>query len=225
MTATASLDTQIQVSNFDRSVITQIQQETGLGPYHAQLFYEYRWKAGRNLYEDEQTLVRQMERQLARKKAEAAIPLRTNDNGYNPSPQAKAPPPPEAKINEPLPPLDLSNWDLAEVPERDWAVRDRIIRRAVTLLSGEGGVGKSILTLQLACATVLGKDWFGSLPEPGPAIFLDAEDDRDELHFRLNTIRRRLGVTFKDLADEGLHLRAGALAGAGWPGEHQPAPR
>ena len=155
-----------------------------------------------------------MERQLARKKAEAAIPLRTNDNGYNPSPQAKAPPPPEAKINEPLPPLDLSNWDLAEVPERDWAVRDRIIRRAVTLLSGEGGVGKSILTLQLACATVLGKDWFGSLPEPGPAIFLDAEDDRDELHFRLNTIRRRLGVTFKDLADEGLHLRAGALAGA-----------
>jgi len=43
--------------------------------------------------------------------------------------------------------------------------------------------------------------------------------------FRLNTIRRRLGVTFKDLADEGLHLRAGALAGAGWPGEHQPAPR
>ncbi|WP_416207749.1 hypothetical protein [Bradyrhizobium sp. SEMIA] len=44
-------------------------------------------------------------------------------------------------------------------------MRDRIIRRAVTLLSCEGGVGKSILTLQLCCAHALAP-WFGSLPSP-----------------------------------------------------------
>ena len=39
--------------------------------------------------------------------------------------------------------LDVAAWDGVPVPERDWAVRDRIIRRAVTLLSGEGGIRKA----------------------------------------------------------------------------------
>ncbi|MHC2625553.1 RecA-family ATPase [Bradyrhizobium huanghuaihaiense] len=107
---------------------------------------------------------------------------------------------------EPLAMLDVAAWDGTEVPQRNWAVRDRIIRRAVTLLSGEGGVGKSILTLQLACAHVLARDWFGSLPESGSAIYLDAEDDEPELHFRLDAIRAHLGVTFKELHEGGLHL-------------------
>ena len=46
--------------------------------------------------------------------------------------------------------LDVAAWDGVPVPPRDWAVQDRIARRNVTLLSGEGGVGKSILILQLA---------------------------------------------------------------------------
>jgi RecA-family ATPase len=83
-------------------------------------------------------------------------------------------------------------------------VRDRIIRRAVTLLSGEGGIGKSILILQLACAHVLERDWFGSLPEPGPVIYLNAEDDERELHYRLEAIRVHLGTTFAALSE--LHL-------------------
>ncbi len=83
-------------------------------------------------------------------------------------------------------------------------MRDRIVRRAVTLLSGEGGVGKSILIMQLACAHVLGRDWFGSLPEPGPVIYLNAEDDERELHFRLEAIRAHLGVSFAALGN--LHL-------------------
>ena len=34
-------------------------------------------------------------------------------------------------------------------------------------------------------AHVTGKDWLGSLPEPGPALYLGAEDDEKEIHIRL----------------------------------------
>ena len=39
-------------------------------------------------------------------------------------------------------------------------------------------------------------DWFGTLPEPGPVLYLNAEDDERELHFRLDAIRAHLGTTF-----------------------------
>ena len=51
---------------------------------------------------------------------------------------------------------------------------------------------------------MLARDWFGTLPEPGPVIYLNAEDDERELHFRLDAIRAHLGTTFAALKD--LHL-------------------
>ena len=32
-----------------------------------------------------------------------------------------------------------------------------------------------------------GRDWLGTMPEPGPSLFIDAEDDEGVIH-------RRLGV-------------------------------
>src|SRR6266446_483185 len=37
--------------------------------------------------------------------------------------------------------LDISDWDTAAVPPREWAVQDRIPLRQVSLLSGEGAIG------------------------------------------------------------------------------------
>jgi RecA-family ATPase len=197
-------DSRFTLTGRDRYGIAQIQQEAPqLSFEQAQLLHEYRHKSyGLTVLQSpELRFCEALEDQLARSKAAAAIPIhRTNDNGRGPS-SFRAPAP-----QEPLTPLDISGWDDDEVPQRDWAVKDRIIRRAVTLLSGEGGIGKSILTLQLSCAHVLARDWFGSLPEPGPAFYLDAEDDERELHFRLEAIRDHLGVTFADLKDGGLHL-------------------
>ncbi len=95
------------------------------------------------------------------------------------------------------------------VPARDWAVFGRILRRAVALLSGDGGVGKSILALQLSCAHVLGRDWLGTMPEPGPVLYVNCEDDADELHRRVAGIIAHYGARFSDLRD--LHIAA--LAG------------
>ena len=105
-----------------------------------------------------------------------------------------------------LPFIDFSKWDQEPTPDRDWAVLDRIPLRQTSLFSGEGGTGKSSVALHLCCAHVLGRAWLGSLPEPGPAIFMDAEDDENEIHIRLASIARHYEVTYDDLRRDGLHL-------------------
>jgi RecA-family ATPase len=105
-----------------------------------------------------------------------------------------------------LPFVDMTEWDREEVPMRQWSVLDRLPLRQPALFSGEGATGKTILELQLCAAHVLGRDWLGSLPERGPAIYLGCEDDTDELHRRLADIAKHYGVTFADLIEGGLHL-------------------
>jgi RecA-family ATPase len=106
----------------------------------------------------------------------------------------------------PLPFLSMSKWDSEPVPERAWAVRDKIPLRQTTLHSGQGAVGKSTIELHRSCAHVLARDWIGMMPEPGPALFIDAEDDADEIHIRLKAVIDHYGVTFSDLIAGGLHL-------------------
>ena len=52
-----------------------------------------------------------------------------------------------------LQPLNLAQYDTEPIPHREWGVRDRFPKRNVALLSGHGGVGKSIVLLQLAGRT------------------------------------------------------------------------
>jgi RecA-family ATPase len=71
---------------------------------------------------------------------------------------------------------------------REWLTRDQIPMLNVTLFSGEGAIGKSIALLQLSVAVVLGRDWFGTLPQVGPVLYIAAEEDEDEIRRRLNAI-------------------------------------
>ena len=106
----------------------------------------------------------------------------------------------------PLPFSDMSNWDHEPVPSREWAVPDRIPLRQTSLFSGEGGAGKSYMTLHLCVAHILSRDWLGSRPVSGPAIFWDAEDDESEIRIRLNSILKHYGSTHADLIKGGFHL-------------------
>src|SRR6516162_226185 len=105
-----------------------------------------------------------------------------------------------------LPFINVANWDDEPVPELEWAVLDRIPLRQVTLFSGEGSAGKSTTQLHLSFAHVLARDWLGTMPEPGPALFVDAEDDEKILHRRSAAILDHYGTTFKEAVDGGLHL-------------------
>ena len=112
----------------------------------------------------------------------------------------------QAKPAPPLQWLDMSNWDNEPVPERKWAIRDRVPLRQAGLFSGEGGTGKSILELTKNVAHVIGKDWLGSLPELGSTFYLSAEDDVDELHIRLAAIVEHYTTTFAEITDGGLYV-------------------
>jgi hypothetical protein len=110
------------------------------------------------------------------------------------------------KTLAPLQWLDMSKWDDVPVPERRWAIRDRVPCNQAGLFSGEGGAGKSIIELMKDAAHVTGKDWLKSMPEQGPAFYVGAEDEADELHRRLAAIAKHYGMTFKDLTDGGLRV-------------------
>ena len=117
----------------------------------------------------------------------------------------------KAKQPAPRPPLtwiNMAAWDVEPVPARGWLVRDRIPLRQPTLLSGEGAVGKSLLILHLLASTALGRDWLGFMPEPGPAWYFGAEDDKDELHIRLSAIQKHYGVTYADLSEGGFRMKS-----------------
>jgi RecA-family ATPase len=104
--------------------------------------------------------------------------------------------------------IDMSTWDGEPTPEREWFIRDRIPIRQPTLFSGEGAVGKSLLTLHLLVATALGRDWLKMLPEPGPAWYLGAEDDERELRIRLNPILELFSATHADLMEAGFQMKS-----------------
>ncbi len=117
-----------------------------------------------------------------------------------------------AATDTPLPPLpfiNLSAWQDQPVPARAWVVQDRIPQKSVTLLSGEGAIGKSILALHLSTAIVLGRDWLGALPEPGATLVVCCEDDSDELWRRLDRIRAHYGASYGELKDLYLLTLAG----------------
>jgi RecA-family ATPase len=103
--------------------------------------------------------------------------------------------------------LNISTWDSEPVPERKWAILDRSPLNQAGLFSGHGGTGKSIVELMKNVAHVAGKDWLGSMPEIGPAIYIGAEDEKDEIHRRVAAIANHYQVTFKQLTDGGLYVR------------------
>lgn len=99
-----------------------------------------------------------------------------------------------------------------DVPPREWMVPDLIPHRTVSLLGGDGGTGKSLLALQLAMATATEAEWIGrTVHRPGPAIYISAEDERDELHRRMASVCNATDTPFSALSN----LLFRSLAGEG----------
>lgn len=110
-----------------------------------------------------------------------------------------------------FPLLDFAS--LAELPP---IAKPFIIQRIapageVTLFTGPGAVGKSLLGQQFATAKAAGVATLGLSLEPGPAIYLTCEDDAEQLHWRQAHICRALGVTMASLAGK---LHVASLRGA-----------
>ena len=84
-------------------------------------------------------------------------------------------------------------------PPRRWIVDGWVPVGVVTLLYGDGGLGKSILGMQLATACAIGGKWLGMDVTPVKALYVSCEDDLDELNRRQADINSQMGVEFGDL--------------------------
>lgn len=81
----------------------------------------------------------------------------------------------------------------------------------VTLFTGPGSAGKSLLAQQLATALAAGVPTLRLDMGQAPAIYLTCEDDEGQLHWRQEHICKALGVPVASLADK---LHVASLRGA-----------
>jgi RecA-family ATPase len=89
-------------------------------------------------------------------------------------------------------------------PQRKWIVEDVIPDETLTLVTGEGGIGKTTLALQLAVAMRTDGDWLGMRVAQGLVVFVTSEDDRKDVNLNLRAI---LKGERKSLAHcPGLHI-------------------
>ncbi|WCT76329.1 AAA family ATPase [Novosphingobium humi] len=97
-----------------------------------------------------------------------------------------------------LPVVNLNSFD-GEPPVRRSIWGDWFPVRQTTMLTGMGGVGKSLLTLDLLASIALGLPFLGMETERARCLFVTCEDDVDELWRRLASFCRAHGVRMADL--------------------------
>lgn len=104
-----------------------------------------------------------------------------------------------------------TDWQDKEVPQRRWLIPGMLIRGTVTMLNGDGGVGKSLLAQQLATAMATARPFLGLTPhaDPVPSLALFCEDDLDELHFRQAHLNAHYRCEMRDLHAMTLISRVG----------------
>ncbi|WP_342106358.1 AAA family ATPase [Methylobacterium sp. SI9] len=88
------------------------------------------------------------------------------------------------------------------IPPRQWCVPDWVPDKVVTLLSGDGGTGKSLLAMQLATCCAMGLPFMGIELARRKVLYLAAEDDLDELKRRQADINKSYGIEFAELEQQ-----------------------
>jgi RecA-family ATPase len=94
---------------------------------------------------------------------------------------------------------DAAEWAEQETPQRAWLVDEWMPMGRATLLTGEGGTGKSLLAQQLATCTAMGLPFMGIGSRKMNALYLTCEDDLGELHRRQKAICQSLCVGINEL--------------------------
>lgn len=111
---------------------------------------------------------------------------------------------------EPLETFSLAEFADKEVPSRKFIDERHLVPcHNVTLLMGDGGTGKSLLALQLIIAVATGGTWLGIEVRPGAALYVSAEEDKDENHIRAADVCAAQKLDFAALGDARIVSLAG----------------
>lgn len=96
---------------------------------------------------------------------------------------------------EPLRLLDADDLANPPPPAKAFLVERFVPAGEVTLFTGPGGAGKSLLGQQLATAVAAATSFLSLDTIGGPALYVTAEDDERELHWRHSHIVKTLGCS------------------------------
>lgn len=96
-------------------------------------------------------------------------------------------------------PFSPAKWQGRDPPPFNWMVDGCFLRGTVAMLSGDGGLGKSLLMQQLCTAAALGKSWMGLATQKVKTFAMFCEDDEDELHRRQQRINEHYQCDHGDL--------------------------
>jgi RecA-family ATPase len=94
-------------------------------------------------------------------------------------------------------------------PERDWVVEGWLPCgfSTPTLITGDGGTGKSLLAMMLAMSVAQGLPWLGfEVLKKMPVAMIMCEDSEDELHRRVEAINQTAMGAFSDLKTAEVHF-------------------
>lgn len=114
-------------------------------------------------------------------------------NGSGPAP-ADASVKPKLSFFDPV-----TAWRGKEVPAREWLVDGWILKGALNLVYGKGGVGKTLLMHQYAVCAAAGRPWLGKKTTRAKVMCFFCEDDEGELHRRQVDIMRATGISDDDI--------------------------
>jgi RecA-family ATPase len=100
---------------------------------------------------------------------------------------------------EPFGAFSPADWYGKPAPAYDWLVDGCLLRGTVGMLSGDGGIGKSLLMQQLLTAASIGRNWLGLATAPCKGFGFFCEDDKDELHRRQERINEHYDCEHPDV--------------------------
>ena len=106
----------------------------------------------------------------------------------------------EAKPGD-LEPMDWGSLAHTQPEPTNWRYDGWLPEGTVTLLSANGGVGKSNLSLQLGVALAHGMSLFDIPTKPSKVLILSGEDEARTVHFRVANICADLGIPMTELRD------------------------
>ena len=112
---------------------------------------------------------------------------------------------PDEAATDLLPVVDFSQWVGKNPPERLFAWGDNIPLHTTTMLTGPGGVGKSLFEQMLCTCIALGLPYLGIPTRQMNTLYVTCEDDQEELWRRQAGICAALGVSLEVLIGK-LHL-------------------
>ena len=117
-------------------------------------------------------------------------------------------------VNSSLPAKTYNNnFDPRKLPTRKWIIKNLLLRGYITAAIAPPGVGKSLVALLVAVMVASGKKLLHSeLVERTNVLYLNNEDDQDEIERRLAATCQHHGVPFDDFEN-----RLFTLSGYGRP--------